>query len=65
MSTETHATREECIEAGAFREHVVDETTDEVHSVRVRCPVCGREFEYVYDLVGLWDSEGREFVRGV
>lgn len=55
MNPETHATREECVAEGAF--------VDEVHSVRVRCPVCGREFEHVYDLVGLWNPDEAEYVQ--
>lgn len=63
MSPSAHTTREECVEAEEFRDNVVAEETGEVHSQQVRCPTSGREYEFVYDFVGLWGPKHDEYFR--
>ena len=57
-----------CPECGANLLHSVDwesepkpEFGDNVVSFKYRCKKCGKEFEDVYEEVGLWDPETKDY----
>lgn len=59
----THDDREECASDEHFTGTEIDSGLgDDGGDVKVYCPVCGRTYDYVYELVGLWDPEDSEYV---
>jgi hypothetical protein len=63
--TETHDTEDQCIEAEAFLGDEADEPEliddGQAFTEKRTCPVCGREWEYVFDMVGLWNPREKEY----
>lgn len=67
-ATETHETREECVEAEAWLKPHDGEAEkrsyeyDDGHAVVYDCPVCGRTYEYLYAYEGVYDTEANRYV---
>lgn len=60
-----HESDEECVDAEAFLGSDADEPeiVDEgkVFTEKRTCPVCGRDWEYTFDMVGLWNPREEEY----
>lgn len=64
----THETVDECLDSGDYQpgktgNTVIKESTDdELHRRTVECPVCGRQYDYVYLRMGFFDRDKDAYV---
>jgi hypothetical protein len=60
----SHSSTEECIESGEVFQGPNEEISEggEFVEADVVCPICGREYTYIYEYQGVWDREIEKYV---